>query len=514
MASGSRGPDRCFGLVTLDPEVCYRAGLARDRRFDGRFFAGVLTTGIFCRPICPVPSPKRENCRFFATAAAALAAGFRPCLRCRPEVAPHTPAWRGSSASVQRALRLIGEGALDGASVAELAERLGVGERQLRRLFAKHVGAAPLEVAQSNRLLLAKQLIDGSDLPLTQVALAAGYRSVRRFNSAIRSTYGRSARALRRGRGDAGAPFAGTVLRLPFRPPYDWPGVLRFLGARAIPGVEEVCGDAYRRVIRVEGRPGFLEVQRGGAGDLLYARLHLAQPVSLLSIAARLRRVFDVEADPQAIEDVLARDPQLRAAQRRRPGTRVPGAWDAFELAVRTVLGQQVSVAAASTFAGRLVEKYGDRVPAPLGETSLHSAFPRPERLAEADLRGVGLPARRAEAIRRLARVVAAGELDLEGLPDAQAAIETLRALPGIGPWTASYVAMRIARDPDVLLADDLGVRRALSRGSALPTPAQVVRRAEAWRPWRAYAVMLLWGDASARRPTQARTLGRVNDRC
>ncbi len=500
MASPRAAPDRPSGPVTLDPEVCHRALRARDARFDGRLFVGVVTTGVYCRPICPVPSPKSRNCRFFPSAAAAQAAGFRPCLRCRPEVAPHTPAWSGSAATVQRALRLIAEGVLDEGDVAGLAERVGVGERQLRRIFAKHVGASPLAVAQTNRLLLAKQLIDGSDLPMTQVALAAGYGSVRRFNDAIRSSWGRSPRTLRSRRGArAEALRAGTLLRLPFRRPYDWDGVLGFLGARAIPGVEEVRDGAYRRVVRLEKKPSIVEVRPGPAGELLHARLWLSHPVPLLPVAARLRRLFDLEADPVAIRRGLGRDPLLRAAARRHPGTRVPGAWDPFELAVRAILGQQVSVRAASTLAGRLVERFGRYLASPLPGSSLRSAFPTPAVLAEADLRPVGLPTRRAGAIRALARSVADGSLDLDALHDAGSAVAALGALPGIGPWTAGYVAMRIARDPDVLLADDLGVQRALGEAGVRPTPAEVTRRAEAWRPWRSYAVVLLWrGGAEA----------------
>ncbi len=490
----------------LDPDVCYRALRARDRRFDGRFFTGVRTTGIFCRPICPAPPPRRENMLFYPSAAAAQAAGFRPCLRCRPEAAPHTPAWNGSAATVNRALRLIADGALNEGTVEDLARALGVGDRHLRRLFAKHVGATPRSVAHSERILLAKRLLDDTELPMTRVALAAGFGSIRRFNSVVRDVYDRTPRELRRSRRRF-SPQHGIALKLPFRPPFNWQAMLSFFGLRAIAGVEEVTGDAYRRVIATApgpadpaGRGGaaVLEVRPSPRGDALLASVQLPGCTPLMPLVGKLRHLFDLAADSATIDGVLARDPHLRDVVRRFPGTRVPGAWDRFELGVRAIVGQQVSVRAATTVAGRIAEKFGQpiRVRPPEGST-LGLLFPGPEVLAEADLSSVGMPRARAAAIRGFARAVADGGDELAGLPDAAALIERLTALPGIGPWTARYVAMRSLGDPDVFLESDLGVRHGIARGGSLPRPKEVLRLAEGWRPWRSYAVLYLWQSAS-----------------
>lgn len=484
--------------MELDPAACYRAARARDARFDGRFFVAVRTTGIYCRPICPAPTPRRENCIFLPCAAAAHEAGYRPCLRCRPEASPGTPAWLGSSATVSRALRLIEAGALDDAGVDALAARLGVGDRHLRRLFAQHLGASPLAVAATRRSHFAKQLIDQTSLPMAQIAFAAGFASVRRFNDAIRSSFGRPPRVLRRAAsGGRSAPDSALELRLAYRPPYAWDDLLAFLAARAIPGVECVSEGVYRRSFRLGSAVGWLEVRPLPATHQLGVRLRSAGALRLIELVPRLRALFDLGAAPDAITSALRDDDALARALRDAPGIRVPGALDGFELAVRAILGQQVSVAAATRLAGRLVAQFGSKLPDAClpAERSGHPTheFPAAELLAEADVAAIGLPGARAAAIRALARAVALRRLQLEPGADPGATRDALLSLPGVGEWTAAYIAMRALREPDAFPASDLGLRRAL--GLAAP---ELARRAEAWRPWRAYAAMLLWQHGAA----------------
>lgn len=490
--------------MELDPQVCYRALRTRDARFDGRFFTAVRTTRIFCRPICPAPTPKREHCTFVASAAAALAGGYRPCLRCRPEVAPGLPAWRGAASSVTRALRLISEGALDDGDAPALAARLGVTDRHLRRLFDRHLGASPVAVAQTRRLLLAKQLLDDTQLPIADVAAASGYTSPRRLHEALQRTYGRSPRALRRERGGDGE--GGLRVRLSARPPHPWSAVLGYLGARAIPGVEAVRDGVWVRTFELEGARGVVEVRAAGSGGL-EARIRLSRLSALGAVVARLRRVFDLDADPAAIAEGLAGDPVLARALAATPGLRVPGAFDPFELAVRAMLGQQVSVAAANTLAGRLVASHGEKLLAePAADDRVPCRlFPRPEALARADLRALGLPGERARAISSLAERVARDPAYFDRLGDLDDAVATLQALPGIGPWTAHYVALRGLHMPDAFPAGDLGLRRALrSRDGELPSAAALARRAEAWRPWRGYGAVALWTTPTVLSPDSA----------
>ncbi|WP_437501193.1 AlkA N-terminal domain-containing protein [Sorangium sp. So ce1099] len=499
--------------MRLDEDACYRALETRDRRFDGRFFTGVRSTGIYCRPVCPARTPRRERCVFFPSAAAAQEAGYRPCLRCRPEASPGTPAWLGTSAVVSRALRLIAEGALDDADAPALAARLGVGERHLRRLFLRHVGAPPLAVAQTRRLLFAKKLLDETALSMTEVALSSGFSSVRRFNDAIRATYARTPRELRQAAakrgGGAARPEAGApdiALRLPFRPPLDWGALAGFLGARAIPGVESAGPGAYRRTVRAAGGHGVVEVRPVPGEPYLLARLRLPGTDGLIHCAERLRRLFDLGADPDAIAAHLGADPRLAPWVAAMPGVRVPGAWDGFELAVRAILGQQVSVRAATQLAGRLVARHGEPLslrggllPEDAGG-GLCFVFPAPEALAAADLTDLGLPRARAAAISSLAARVASGEVALDASRGLEETVRALAGVPGIGEWTAHYIAMRALREPDAFPATDLGLRRALGGISG----ASLLAMAEAWRPWRAYAAMLLWmADAQGARPAE-----------
>ena len=488
--------------ITLDPARCYAAVRSRDRRFDGRFFAGVVTTGVYCRPVCPVRPAKPENVRWFACAAAAEAAGFRPCRRCRPEASPGTPAWSGTSAVVARALRLIAAGALDEGGVDGLADRLGLGARQLRRLFATHLGASPAEVARARRAHFARTLLDETDLPMAEVAFSAGFGSIRDFNHALRATFGRTPTALRRARGRRGpvANHGGVTVRLAFRPPLDWSGLLGFLAPRATPGVEAVADGVYRRTIAIGDGAGTIEVRAAAGEPHLLMRVRLARPERLLQVVARARRLFDLDADPVPIADHLAASPELAPLVARRPGLRVPGAWDAFELAVRAVLGQQVTVRGATTLAGRLVRAFG--TPLDRAEDGLTHLFPRPEALADADLAALGLPRARAATIRALAGAVASGEVVLDASRGLEDAVARLAAVPGIGAWTPHYVAMRALGEPDAFPAADLGLRRALGNGAGRLAPARVAERAEAWRPWRAYAVMHLWAGLAGEEDT------------
>lgn len=484
--------------MELDPKACLAAFLGRDRRFAGRFYAGVTTTGVYCRPGCPAPLPRPRNVRFFACAAAAEEAGFRACRRCRPETAPGTPAWSGTSATVARALRQIEAGVADGTPLAALAARLGIGERQLRRLFAAHLGASPVAVARTRRLHFARRLLDETSLRMSDVALAAGFSSVRRFNEAMREAFGAPPTALRRAPAP-GVEGAGIRLRLPFRTPCAGEPLLSFLAARALPGVETVTGRTYRRTARLGGAVGLVEASLDEARGALDLRLVGLRPALALEATRRASRLFDLDADPAAVAAHLGADPLLAPLLARRPGLRVPGAWDPFETAVRTVLGQQVSVAAARTLAGRLASRFGPPLPAGLAAEGLTHLFPSPGELAEADVASIGLPSRRAETVRALARAVALGRIDLGPAASLVEAEGRLAGIPGIGPWTARLVALRALGEPDALPADDLGLRKALSGGGALPSPSEVAERARAWRPWRAYALVHLWTDLAER---------------
>jgi AraC family transcriptional regulator of adaptative response / DNA-3-methyladenine glycosylase II len=497
--------------MELDHEACYRAFVTRDARFDGRLFCGVKTTGVYCRPICPARTPKRGNVTYFASAAAAQAAGFRPCLRCRPETAPDLGVWHGTSNTVRRALALIERGALNDADVDALAERLGVGARQLRRLFDRHLGASPIAVAQTRRVLLAKQLIHETRLPMAEVALAAGFGSIRRFNETFQQLFGRPPSALRRGSAAevSSGPTGEVTILLRYRPPYDWPAMLAFLRARAIPGVEVVSGEQYARTMEIDGVQGMVRVQPAvqPAGQLARRPLHALRAVirfprlaTLPVIIARLRRVFDLGADPETIGAHLAEDPALAPLVKSRPGLRVPGAWDGFELAVRAVLGQQITVTAAVALAGKLVAAYGVpmQVDAEAGLGLTH-VFPYPGPIAGADLATLGMPRARARALSAIAAAVVADPQIFGPTRPLDAAIAQLRALDGIGEWTAHYIAMRAMREPDAFPAADIALLRAMADADGhRPTPRDLLTRAERWRPWRAYAAQHLWAAAAA----------------
>jgi AraC family transcriptional regulator of adaptative response / DNA-3-methyladenine glycosylase II len=479
----------------LDRAICDRARRARDPRFDGLFFTGVKSTGIYCRPICPAPSPRPENIVYFPTAAAAAAAGLRPCLRCRPETAPGTPAWNGTSATVARAMNLIRRGALAGGSIDDLAARLGIGTRHLHRLFRQHIGATPKAIADNQRLLFAKRLVVETDMPITQVALAAGYGSIRRFNAAFRKHLGRSPSQLRRNRPPARRrPDAGfsCTLTLTYRPPYDWDRMLAFFRGRAIPGVEWADERVYRRTIRLAASGGTIAVRHALEGHALELEVRLPDNRELMAVVERVRRMFDLDANPRAIHQTLNRDPLLAKRVHQLPGLRLPGSWDPFETAVRAVVGQQVSVKGAVTQLGRIASLAGTPYQEE-GEPHLTGFFPSADELAAADMAAIGMPRKRKETLRLLAQQVASGALLLETIVDLPRFVDTLTSIPGIGDWTANYVAMRAFGEPDAFPAADLGILKALQDGQRRPTEKEARERADAWRPWRAYAAIYLW---------------------
>jgi AraC family transcriptional regulator of adaptative response / DNA-3-methyladenine glycosylase II len=554
--------------VTPDFDTCYRAVVARDPRFDGRFFTGVTSTGIYCRPICPARTPARHNMRFFPHAGAAEAAGFRACRRCRPEASPGSPDWNARADLAARAVRLIADGYADEQGISGLARRLAVTERHLRRLLLAELGTTPIALARTTRLQTARRLLAETDMPVTEIAFASGFASIRQFNASVREAYGRPPTALRarvprpgqrparRGRpglapavgmrvrdeqgtdgqgqdsrgqdsrglagrdtdeqGTYGHGTAGTgpgphgdtaggtwlTLRLACREPFEGRSLLRFLAARAIAGVEEVAQGRYARTIRVTGGSGVVELmpppacggeegragptaQAGGAQVLLRVRLTSLRGIG--QVVSRCRQLFDLDADPQAIAAALAADEALAPLVAAHPGLRVPGAYDGFELAVRAVIGQQVSVPAASTLTGRLAARHGTRLDGTAGPTGpLSVLFPRPADLATADLAGLGLTTARQATLRALAAACAAGRLNLDPGTDPEETAARLAELPGVGPWTVAYILMRTG-DSDAFPGSDLGLRRAMERLGIEPG------RADRWRPWRAYAALHLW---------------------
>lgn len=484
-----------------DREVCYRALQSRDLRFDGLLFVGVTSTGIYCRPVCPARTAKFENCRFFGSAAAAQEAGFRPCLRCRPESAPDLASWRGTSNTVSRALALITDGALDGdsASVETLAERLGLGERQLRRLFMQHLGASPVAVAQTRRVLFAKHLIHETRMPMTEVALAAGFGSVRRFNEIFRDLFHRPPGALRRKTSASpAAAEAGVTLRLRYRSPYDWESMLDYLRARAIPGVEIVENGSYQRTVEIGGFVGSVEVTHLPRRQSLGVTIRFPNVQALPAIVTRVRRLFDVGADIETIDAHLSRDPLLAPLVARRPGLRAPGGWDGLELAIRVILGQQISVAAARRLAGQLVALHGKPVATGyISHPKLSHVFPTAERLASAEL-GFGMPVARQLSLKALSEAAAADPNLFRPFGTIEEAIVRLRAIRGVGEWTAQYIALRALREMDAFPASDIGLLRgAAIVDGARSSSASLLNRAESWRPWRAYAAQHLWAADS-----------------
>ena len=476
--------------MLLDADRCYRACEAKDARFDGWFFVGVRTTGIYCRPSCPARTPAPGNVEFHPTAAAAQRAGFRACKRCRPDAAPGSPEWDPRGDVVARAMRLIADGVVDRDGVRGLAQRLAYSERQVHRLLVAEVGAGPLALARAQRAQTARILLETTALPVTEVAFASGFASIRQFNDTIRSVFAGTPTDLRRrARHDDSAAPGVLALRLAVRVPFAGEELIRFLGDRAVAGVEEVDGATYRRVLALPHGTGTVALTP--AGDHVRAELRLDDLRDLTAAVQRCRRLLDLDADPLSVAAVLERDPLLRRVVRAHPGRRVPGHPDGHELLVRAILGQQVSVAGARTLAERLVARWGKPLDRPDG--GLTHRFPAADALAEADLDGIGLTGARARSIRAASAAVADGTLRIDPGVDRDELRVQLLAQPGVGAWTAEYVLMRAAGDPDAFLASDLGVRRALDTLGEPSARRAALARAEAWRPWRAYATIHLW---------------------
>ena len=479
------------GLVITDFESCYRAVSSRDARFDGWFFTGVLTTGIYCRPSCPAITPKRRNVRFFPTAAAAQIAGLRACKRCRPDASPGSPEWNARADVVGRAMRLIADGVVDREGVAGLAQRLHFSERHLHRQLVAEVGAGPQALARAQRAGTARLLIETTAMKMADIAFAAGFASVRQFNETIREVFAATPRELRTARSEEVPAIPTSIsLRLPYRAPFAGAHILSFLGERAIPGLETWDGTTYRRALRLPNGEGISALSLGD--DHVRCELALTDLRDLTAAVQRCRGLLDLDADPDAIASVLGADRALRASVKRWPGLRIPGSTDGTEIAVRAILGQQVSVKGACTLVGRLVEAYGAPLRQPLDGVT--HAFPTAELVADAGLDEIGMPAARKRTLRAVAAALAERTLALDVGADRDQVRETLLSIPGVGPWTASYLQMRALQDPDAFLDTDLGVVKGAKR-LGIDGPLEDV--ADRWRPWRAYAVQYLWQSLS-----------------
>lgn len=486
----------------LDPTICWQAIYSRDRRFDGRFFAGVRTTRIYCRPICPVPLRKPENVRWFLSAASAEAAGFRPCRRCRPHTSPGTPAWLGTSSVVARALKLILNGGLDSDDVEGLAGRVGLGARHLRRLFVQHLGVSPVRVARTHRIHFARSLIEQTDLPITKIAFYSGFRSIRQFNHAMRAVFDQSPSELRR---NYEIPRTqrhpgGIILFVAYRPPFDWKALLEFLRPRATPGAEVVEADCYRRTIEVNGELGEIEIRLDDAESRLRVEVKLASHEHLLRVIECVRRIFDVGADPLQIASHLSCYSRLKPLLEKRPGLRVPGVWDGFEFAVRAIIDCQMIARNPVAVVTDLVRTFG--TPINSSVAGLTHVFPRPEHLAEADLSVVGIRGGCARVIRALARAVVERKLTFETSKSLEDTISRVGNIRGMGERETHYIAMRAFGEPDAFPLYDFELRHAVSDRSQPVSPAELERISQPWRPWRAYAAMHLWAAHAEAAPT------------
>ncbi len=481
-------------IVLLNNDEYEDARQSRDPRFDGRFFIGVLTTGIYCRPICPARIPKKENVQLYRSAAAAAEAGFRPCLRCRPESSPGTPAWVGAPYKVSKALHLIAKGSLDDNSVDELANQLSISSRQLSRLFQQHVGASPVAVAQTQRLHFAKKLIDETDLPLAEVCFAAGFASVRRFNAVFQASYARSPKELRKRR-RSGKTTEGNLIqvRLSYRPPMDWKSMLSYLEYRKIPGVEHVDleSNAYCRTIAIDGKVGDIRVVFAENQNYVTLQINFPDTRDLYQIVERVRLLFDLKADSEQIDRFFTQDTLLKKIVKKNPGTRVTGCWDGLEVTVRAILGQQVTVKAATTLAGRVTEQHGKPYQGTVRQ--LTRVFPTAATLAKAAMDGMGIVGQRINAVNAVAEKIMKNELVFDGVLETGEFVRQICEIKGIGEWTAHYIALRVLNDPDAFPHSDLILRRAAAKKEETLTPRMLLQQAERWRPWRAYAVILLW---------------------
>ncbi len=478
--------------MRLDPDSCWQAIRARDRRFDGTFFVGVKTTGIYCRPICPARQPARKRCVFFEHPAEAEQAGFRACFRCRPELAPGGATVDSKSRNVTLAARRIAAGYLNDHSVDDLAALLEISPRHLRRAMVDELGVSPARLAQTQRLSIAKQLLQDTDVSLADIAFAAGFGSVRRFNALFRATFSRAPSQMRRKKNPGAG--ASITLRLDYRPPFEWDTLLRFLKLRAIPGVESIANNAYERTVAIDGQVGIVSIEPDRQRPALLATISVSLVPVLSQIVPRLRSLFDLDARPSVVASRLSTDRRLKKLVAARPGLRLPGAFCAFELGVRAILGQQVSVKGATTISGRFAERYGTLLDEANGP--LTHVFPDADAIASrrtAHVMRIGLPTARAKTLITFSRAIDNGSLDLSPGIDPMVAIEKLEALPGIGPWTSQYVAMRALHWPNAFPGGDLVLCRALG----VKTAKAAEEKAQAWEPWRAYAALHLWTDFS-----------------
>jgi AraC family transcriptional regulator of adaptative response / DNA-3-methyladenine glycosylase II len=476
--------------MILDHDQCYRAIESRDSRFDGWFVTAVRTTGIYCRPSCPAITPKRTNVEFFLAAATAQSHGYRACKRCRPDASPGSPEWNSRSDVAARAMRLIADGLVDRGGVGAVAERLGYSERQIHRLLVAEVGSGPLALARAQRAQTARILIETTTLPITDVAFASGFQSVRQFNDTVREVYASSPSDLRAAKSPA--PVGGPLtVRLASREPFDGDTMFTFLSARAVPGTESIEGPTYRRSLRLAKGNGVVSVTI--VGGTVSCSLTLDDVADVQAAVQRTRRLLDLDSDPVRIDGHLARDPLLAPLVAKRPGLRSPAHPDGTELLVRAILGQQISVAGARTLASRLVASHGEPLLHPVGEVT--HVFPAAATIAEMSPEDFAMPRARGAALINACAVLAAGDIVLDAGSDREATVAALQALPGIGPWTAGYVAMRALGDPDVFLPTDVGVRNALAALGVDGSPASAAALAERWRPWRSYALHHLWAS-------------------
>ncbi len=494
-------------------DACYRAVASRDSRFDGWFYTGVTSTGIYCRPSCPAITPRRKNVTFFSTAAGAQQAGFRACLRCRPDAAPGSPEWNYRTDLVGRAMRLIGDGVVDRGGVDGLAQRLGYSVRHVHRTLGDELGVGPLALARAQRAQTARTLIESSDLSFSEVAFASGFASIRQFNDTTKEIYGSTPSQLRERAQAVTAVHRPTLrhssstavttqtlipvtLRLAFRAPLAADELWTFLAARAVTGVEHGTADVYRRALQLPHGVGLIELNRPGSGQsYVWCTVSLADLRDLTTAVRRCRRLLDLDADPVAVAQALSSDPGFAAALHRAPGLRLPGACDPAEYAIRAVIGQQISVAAARTVTGRICAHYGSPLTRP--DAALTHTFPVPEALAEADPADLPMPLARKRTLRTLCTALADGTIALDVGSDPAQLVSELTELPGIGPWTANYIAMRGLGAPDIFLETDLGVLRGAAALGLPATPRELLAHAERWHPWRSYAVLHLWHTTS-----------------
>jgi AraC family transcriptional regulator of adaptative response / DNA-3-methyladenine glycosylase II len=473
----------------------YSILVSRDPRFDGEFFACVSTTGIYCRPICPATKPKLENCSFVPSAAAAEDAGFRPCLRCRPESAPGSPAWAGTGSTIARAMRLLSENDLNGQSLEDLSDKLGIGSRHLRRLFVDQVGSTPKSIIQTQRLHIAMQLLKETNQSITKICQSSGFGSIRRFNDAMKNSVGVSPTEFRK-RHSLAKPSKGRLplnVRLGYRPPLNWEALSSYLAFRAIPGVEHVNGDVYMRTIDTGPAHGHVQLSHEQNASSVRARFYLNAPVALGPAVRKIRDIADLDCRPDAIETAFEKDPVVGPILSRNPGIRVPGCWDPFELTLRAIFGQQISVRGATTLLGRLAANFGTPLDEAVATSELSVLFPKPSQLAGQDLRAIGLTNTRSQTVLRVAEAFAGDPNFVHPAQSSSEAIKRLLSIKGIGDWTAQYVALRALRSPDAFPAADLGLLKA----AKVSTPKELSQMAEQWRPWRGYAALLLWHSLS-----------------